>query len=524
MAASDALFAAFFTNLEKAVKVRQPLVDQLAETTADVLNTAATFGGLAHDAPRWSAAAQCCQFKMAGAGVSILTQRSFLASHQLVQAGATGAILESDIEPVASLPRFEELSAVDPATTASLLSKVAIIKLNGGLGTGMGLDRAKSLLSVSQGRTFLDFIALQTEHQRATAGGQNLRFMLMNSFSTSKDTQDFLSGRYPNMAGGDLFKQSVEFMQGMVPKVAQDSLLPVAYPADPDCEWVPPGHGEIYIALKASGKLDALLAQGVEYIFVSNSDNLGATLDLGFVNFMQHQKLDFVMEVCERADADKKGGHLARGRANGNLLLREAAQCRKEDEPSFQDVSRHKYFNTNNLWVNLAALKAQLDAHGGVLPLPVIRNGKTVDPTNAQSQKVYQLESAMGAAIALFDKTSAIVVPRSRFAPVKTCADLLALRSDCYEVTPDYRIVLKAHRRGVPPNITLEDKHYKFVNQFESLVELAVPSLADCDALTVVGPIKFAPGVVIKGATTITNKAAEVKVLPSGIYTGAVNI
>ena len=122
------------------------------------------------------------------------------------------------------------------------------------------------------------------------------------------------------------------------------------------------------------------------------------------------------------------------------------------------DVNRHSYFNTNNLWFRLDRLKEVLDAGGGILPLPMIVNRKTVNPRDKASAEVFQLETAMGAAIECFSNTGAIDVPRSRFAPVKTTEDLLALRSDAYEVTDDFRLQLKGACAGVPPIVRLDDR------------------------------------------------------------------
>merc|ERR1719155_323449 len=130
-----------------------------------------------------------------------------------------------------------------------------------------------------------------------------------------------------------------------------------------------------------------------------------------------------MMEVASRTDADKKGGHLAKDNATGGLLLRESAQCPEEDGAAFQDTSKYKYFNTNNLWVDLEKLKALFDANGGAIPLPVMLNDKTVAPRDKASTKVIQLETAMGAAISCFDGAIALRIPRSRFAPVKTTND-----------------------------------------------------------------------------------------------------
>merc|ERR1719510_2516662 len=279
----------------------------------------------------------------------------------------------------------------------------------------------------------------------------------MNSFSTSKDTLDFLS-KYKDLDKGGL---GLEFVQNKAPKVTESDLSPATWAKDSGHEWCPPGHGDLYPAMVGSGTLDKLLKKGFKYMFVSNSDNLGATMDLKILTYFASSKAPFMMEVATRTDADKKGGHLAKDAKTGGLLLRESAQCPDEDEKEFQNVGKYKFFNTNNLWVDLQALKAQFEKHGGMLPLPVMTNSKTVDPRDKKSTKVLQLETAMGAAIGCFEGAEALVIPRSRFAPVKTTNDLLALRSDAYTLTEDFRIVLAPPRGGVPPNIKL-DGMYKF--------------------------------------------------------------
>merc|ERR1712038_331846 len=97
------------------------------------------------------------------------------------------------------------------------------------------------------------------------------------------------------------------------------------------------------------------------------------------------------------------------------------------------------------------------------------KNGKTIDPRDKASTKVIQLETAMGAAISCFEGAIALQIPRSRFAPVKKCDDLVALRSDAYTVTPDFRVVLLHERAGVPPLVKLDDR-YKFVDAMETLI------------------------------------------------------
>jgi UDP-N-acetylglucosamine pyrophosphorylase len=446
--------------------------------------------------------------KMREAGHGEAARRAFRHSYESLAAGKSGLLLESDITPVTELPRYEDVAK--PSPDAKLLSQAVVIKLNGGLGTGMGLEKAKSLLPLKDGLTFLDFIARQILYLR-DQHHTPLRFLLMNSFSTSHDTREFLR-KYPAL--GD--PANLELMQSAVPKVTADTLKPAVWPANPALEWCPPGHGDLYPSLLGSGWMDRLLAEGVKYLFVSNSDNLGASLDLDLLGYFAELDAPFMMEVCARSAADKKGGHLAR--RGGTFLLRESAQCAKADEAAFQDTERHRFFNTNNLWMRLDRLKALLEANGGFIPLPVIRNAKTLDPRDGNSPKVVQLETAMGAAIECFADSAAVLVPRARFAPVKTTSDLLALRSDAYLVTEDWRLALAPRRNQVPPVIDLDGAHYKMVDQLDAALAGSVPSLIDCRELTVRGPVRFNAGNVFSGKVAITNASGTPKDLPAGEY------
>ena len=451
--------------------------------------------------------------KMRAAGIAAPTITAFLNAVHKVMAGETGLLPESDIEPVPALPRLDEIADAS-GDAGPLLKQLAVIKLNGGLGTGMGLDRAKSLLPVKGGDTFLDFTARQIFHLRGARPTPEPAFYLMDSFSTQQDTLDYLA-KYPGL--GDAEGQ-LDFLQNMVPKIDPQTFEPVAWPAQPDLEWCPPGHGDLYPSLLGCGLLDKLLQRGVKYLFVSNSDNLGATVDLKLLRYFADAGLFFLMEVAERTAADRKGGHLTRRRRDGRLVLRESAQCPKEDEAQFQDTARHRFFNTNNLWVRLDRLKIELDRNGGAIPLPLIQNLKTVDPRRADSPKVLQLESAMGAAIECFAQSGAIVVSRARFSPVKTTSDLLALRSDAYRLTDDFRLVLAEARRGQPPVVDLDAAHYKLLPDFEECFADGVPSLLECDTLKVTGRVKFARGVVCQGQVEFASASAEAKRVPSGIY------
>ena len=447
------------------------------------------------------------EIKMRAAGMGDAPVAVFRRNYEALLRNETGMIPEDSIEPARDLPKSED---VGEKGGPELLAQTVVLKLNGGLGTGMGLQTAKSLLSVRDGVNFLDLMVKQILRLRRESG-KKLRLLLMNSFSTSEDTLAHLS-QYAQH--GLSSPDEVELMQNMIPKIDAETLAPVEWPADPEQEWCPPGHADIYPALVGSGWLERLLAEGVNYAFVSNSDNLGATLDPTLLAFFAGSGAPFMMEVTRRTAADKKGGHLAKRKSDGRLLLREVAQCADGDLDDFQNIDKHLYFNTNNIWLNLKELKAQLAADSGVLPLPMIRNRKNVDPRDPDSTPVIQLEIAMGSAIECFDGAIGLEVPRSRFAPVKTTSDLLALRSDAYEVMEDGTVKLCEGRNGVPPDISLSGE-YKLV---DALDPLGVPSLIKCDSLKVNGLISFEDGVVIEGDVAFENSNAERKVVHAGTY------
>ena len=259
-------------------------------------------------------------------------------------------------------------------------------------------------------------------------------------------------------------------------------------------------------------------------MFVSNSDNLGATLDLKILTHFATTDASFMMECCERTENDKKGGHLAIRNSDKHLILRESAMCADEDEAAFQDITKHRFFNTNNLWIRLDKLKEIVDKFGGFIPLPMIKNSKTVDPKDDSSQKVIQLETAMGAAIECFDGASAVIVPRTRFAPVKKCNDLLLLRSDAYVITEDFRPVLNPACGGVAPVINLDSKKYKLVGALEAATVDGVPSLVDCKRLTVKGVIRMGRSTRFVGDVSITNKSDESKFVSGKIENATLDV
>ncbi|MDO7867693.1 UTP--glucose-1-phosphate uridylyltransferase [Nocardioides jiangxiensis] len=440
--------------------------------------------------------------KMAQAGVDPVAIEVFTHFFHQLEEGATGMIPESTIEPH-DMDALADVHVPDDVA-AEAIRHTAVIKLNGGLGTSMGMDRAKSLLCVRKGLSFLDVIARQVLHLRQQYDA-TLPLLFMNSFRTSADTMDALA-RYTDLPVDGL---PLEFLQNKEPKLLVDSLHPATWEKDPTLEWCPPGHGDIYTALVGTGILDRLIEAGYRHVFVSNSDNLGAVPDARVAGWFAQSGAPFAIEAVRRTPSDRKGGHFARRIADGRIVLRESAQTLDSDKDALADLSRHRYMSTNNLWFDLAAMKVALAERDGVLGLPLIRNEKTVDPGDPTSPKVIQIESAMGAAIEIFEGATTIEVGRDRFVPVKTTDDLLVLRSDVYALGDDYVLDQAA---DTVPFVALDGAVYKLVGDFDQRFPDGAPSLREATSFTVDGDWTFERGVEVKGAVTLTRQPAAQRV------------
>ncbi len=446
--------------------------------------------------------------KMRDAGAHEEAIRAFESACRRLVSGGEAQIPSADLEPATDVPALADLPGAD---AAQALEHVVVIKLNGGLATTMGLQEPKSLVEAREGRSFLEIIIGQTLSLRRRLGVR-LPLILMNSDATRGATERALS-RYPEIEHEGI---APDFMQSMIPKLDAEQLQPVSWPANPALEWAPPGHGDVYGALRRSRMLDVLLAQEFRYAMISNSDNLGATLDPRIVAHLHREQIPFLMEVVEGTEADRKGGHIARRRADGQLILRETAQTPPEDEDSFRDFRHWRYYNTNNLWVDLRVLADALDRADGVLELPLIVNRKTVDPRDPDSTPVIQLESAMGAAIESFSGASLLLVPRTRFVPVKTTDDLLVLRSDVYALTRELDVKPAPERGDELPFVELDKRFYKLIDDFERRFPGGPPSLREAQRLVVHGDVTFGAGVIVRGAVELEERE------PAAIEPGAV--
>jgi UTP--glucose-1-phosphate uridylyltransferase len=447
--------------------------------------------------------------KMRAASTPEAAIEAFVRMYRKRLDGEPSTIAEADIIPVAagSVPNLSELDSYTEAGRAAL-AKTAIIKLNGGLGTTMGLNGPKSLIRAKDGFTFLDITVRQVGHMNESLG-ITVPLLLMNSFFTDRATQQALAEMGPTE------RDFVDiFSQHKFPKVHTETLSPVSWPDAPLLEWNPAGHGDLFLSLRSSGLLQKLLDLGYRSLFVSNIDNLGAQIDLSILGYFVTEGVDFLMEVTDRTAMDRKGGHLARLK-NGRLALREAGQCAPEDVASFRDVSRYSFFNTNNIWISLDAVQRCLDAKCN-LSLPPVISRKNLDVRNPASPTVLHFESALGSAISLFDRSAALRVPRSRFAPVKNCDDLLVVWSDYYLLTPDYHLCVNPARRSRPISLSLDPAYYSRIDLLQSRFPEGAPSLVDCASLSVSGDIRFGRDVAVQGAVTLTNKQNDQAVVDDG--------
>ncbi|KAM7419889.1 hypothetical protein PAMA_016813 [Pampus argenteus] len=351
--------------------------------------------------------------------------------------------------PEDSVQPYEKIKSKGlPDNITASLNKLAVVKLNGGLGTSMGCKGPKSLISVRNENTFLDLTVQQIEHLNKTFNA-DVPLVLMNSFNTDEETNKILQKYKHHRVNIHTFNQS------RYPRINKESLLPIAKSMRVNGEnveaWYPPGHGDIYTSFYNSGLLDKLIAEGKEYIFVSNIDNLGATVDLFILHHLMSQPADkrceFIMEVTDKTRADVKGGTLIQ--YEDHLRLLEIAQVPKAHVDEFKSVTKFKIFNTNNLWISLPAIKRLHEKNA--MDLEIIVNPKTLDG----GLNIIQLETAVGAAIKSFDNAMGVNVPRSRFLPVKTSSDLLLVMSNLYSLDAGSLTMSKKREFPSTPHVKL---------------------------------------------------------------------
>jgi len=403
-----------------------------------------------------------------------------------------------------------------PAEKSVLASELAVLKLNGGLGTSMGCVGPKSAIEVRSNETFLDLTVKQIQYLNKHCGSNHtVPLVLMNSFNTHDDTSKLLE-KYK--MGGVTF---LTFNQSKFPRIVKDSFVPFPQNCHGDIEeWYPPGHGDIYQAIVNSGVLDQLIKMGKKYLFVSNVDNWGATVNFNILKYVAQNEIDFLMEVTDKTRADIKGGTLIK--YNGAIKLLEVAQVPKQHVPEFQSIKKFKIFNTNNLWIKIQSIADVVKA-GSLKDIDIIANPKTVNGTN-----VIQLETAAGAAIQFFRNARGINVPRNRFLPVKATSDLFILQSDLYSIQ-DGTLVMNPLRPYPSVPIVKLGQQFKNVNDYQRRLGGKV-NIIELDQLTISGDVTLGRDVVLKGTVIIVaNDGCRIDipnnaVLEDKVVTGNVRI
>ncbi|EHK24812.1 uncharacterized protein TRIVIDRAFT_84734 [Trichoderma virens Gv29-8] len=395
----------------------------------------------------------------------------------------------------------------DLANTESVqfLNKLAVLKLNGGLGTSMGCVGPKSVIEVRDGMSFLDLSVRQIEYLNRTYS-VNVPFILMNSFNTNDDTAAIIK----KYEGHNV--DILTFNQSRYPRIYKDSLLPVPKSFNSSItEWYPPGHGDVFESLYNSGILDQLLERGIEIIFLSNVDNLGAVVDLRILQHMVETKAEYIMELTNKTKADVKGGTIID--YEGSVRLLEIAQVPKEHVNEFKSIKKFKYFNTNNIWLNLSAIKRVVE--NNELAMEIIPNGKTIpgDKKGESDISILQLETAVGAAIRHFNNAHGVNVPRRRFLPVKTCSDLMLVKSDLYTLKHG-QLQMSAARFGDAPLIKL-GSDFKKVSDFQKHIP-SIPKVLELDHLTITGAVNLGRGVTLKGTVIIVATEGSTIDIPPG--------
>ncbi|KAI5188471.1 UTP--glucose-1-phosphate uridylyltransferase [Nematocida sp. AWRm77] len=424
--------------------------------------------------------------------------------------------------PESLIVEYSTAHAPETEDIPGLLNRLAILKLNGGLGTSMGCMGPKSAIEVKDHLNFIDLSVRQIEYLNTTYGA-DVPIILMNSFNTKKQTEKLVNKH----------KNVWTFEQSMFPRVYADTLLPVltdeVQGKDKDSlsvestheGWYPPGHGDVFESLQDSGMLDKLLSMGKDYLFISNIDNLKSTVDLSILNYVQKEGVDFLMEVTKKTRADVKGGTLIS--YEGNLRLLEIAQVPEYHKTDFTSIRQFKIFNTNSVWVNLHAVKELLQKN--TMELEVIENKKKL----STGEDVIQLETALGASIRYFNNARGMVVPRERFLPVKTCSDLLLLQSSLFEIK--HGTLAMSGRRIVDalPIVRLVGDSFKKIEDFQKRIKNSV-NIDELDHLTISGDVTLGKNVTLKGNVIIVAEKEQSICIPDGavlddkIVTGSLSI
>lgn len=300
----------------------------------------------------------------------------------------------------------------------------------------------------------------------------------------------------------------------------------------------------MYDSLRNSGKLDELLSRGIEYIFISNIDNLGATLDPHLLgNFISSGK-DVMVEVTTKTNVDVIGGTFIQiprtgGDENFFFSLVEHRQVPPAYLDDFKSLRTFRLFNTNNIYVSLPFLKKQLESEK--FQLTVLTRKLTIS-----GQPIIQLETGCGDIVSITSpsRVEFVTVPRLRFLPVKTCSDLMLLQSDYFieehgslkvnKRSPSSELSLSLSSSPSSSSLSSYSSTYSSspavdaplpvislgpyltkITDYYSRIPV-LPSLVDLNSLTIAGDVSIGTDVVLRGQVVIVAQDNERLAIPAG--------
>lgn len=299
-------------------------------------------------------------------------------------------------------PVYDDVRATGLA--ALRRGEVAQVVLAGGMATRFG-GIVKAVLTAVDGRSFLEAKLMQTAALERDVGA-GVPVALMTSFATDTAIREHVAER--NLGARLVFNQFVSLRLDVSGALFHDS---EGHPSP-----YAPGHGDLFQALRRSRTLDALRAQGVRVVTVSNVDNLGARVDPVVVGAHLVAERSLTCEVA-RKEGDMGGAPV---RVDGKLQLVEGPRF-----PGSFDQDLVPVFNTNTALFNLDALDEDYDLSW----LYVLKDVEGLQAV--QLERLYHEVSA-------FLPTQYLEVPRrgarGRFLPIKTPADLERSEADLREL------------------------------------------------------------------------------------------
>lgn len=319
--------------------------------------------------------------------------------------------------------QYEDLINYDQLVESNCdFSKIAIVKLNGGLGTTMKCVGPKAIVKVKDDLSFLEIIINQIRVLNKKHNCQ-VPLILMNSYNTDSDP-------VMNKIIEDCQDIKIlRFNQSKIPRIDVKSGKAMNLIKEDKTSYCPPGTGDFYESLLYSDIYPELIKMNIKHLFVSNIDNLNATPCPKLVKYLQNNSnLEFGIEVTPKTELDVKGGTFIDYLGKTKLL--ELAMVPKEHLNEFYSIEKFKTFNTNNIWLNLERLAT-------TYKLDLLKNYKTVN-----DNRVMQIESVIGSAINNFDKTVIFMVGRDRYKPVKKIEDLERIKNE-YSLNDDFILIKK---------------------------------------------------------------------------------